>query len=374
MENLSTRSYSPKIFLSGLAVVALGTAFEWFARWAEHPTTLQLSILLIQLSILILMAHKPYFGSFLMIALDVVWACLPNIDTAPAFYSEFLAIGVIAYRYSYRSFYIPIIAILFNFINVALYPNPYNTMTGAIGLSCVMCFSFYGGWSLSWKIQAEEWNRNRIKIEQKLKFEKQRSQFIASLHDSVSGNLAYVRIMAQEREKSSDDPFWGEVSKTMEQSLHTLRSISKDFQENEDFSKDIRLSSLSSLLEEGRRKLQNIGINGVIYFHDERHIPLRFDIDYELHSICNELIANLLKHCSKGRDSYVIDITISPSEIHIQQVNKIQVGIDPCLSSGTGLIYHKRIIEQLGGVISNYNEDSEWLLDIRIPLNSTKPN
>lgn len=196
------------------------------------------------------------------------------------------------------------------------------------------------------------------------------------LHDSITGDLTGIMLLAQKDidDSSAPDPRLDDIMHLSEHALRNVRTMISMLNEtnyayhpaSEHSWTDIRRS-----IGEGQENLKRHGFIGHIDISAESSPYIEDAPGTEIMHLITEIFTNILRHGSTKSDYYMI-VTENDDTVTITQTNTVEEKIASNLpTSGEGLRMHHMIVTSLGGELRFNSEDNEWTLYARIPLRST---
>lgn len=219
------------------------------------------------------------------------------------------------------------------------------------------------------------------------------------IHDSVAGDLANIARVSQRQVRRCDDPdereAWRQVN---EQSVRVLdgvhaviRQLSGDGAVEQADDKPAQptgfLETVRTRVRRWQTRMAEAGMHGDARIIDHSHMPMPFTSgDAAARRSCvlamiDETFTNILRHGRRGDDAYNLVITLDKRHLEIVAMNPLPDtddmgdGLDGILDlpGGNGLRLHREEVENLGGVMSVGDEDSMWVLYLRMPYAAAQP-
>ncbi|NMM99769.1 histidine kinase [Bifidobacterium sp. DSM 109958] len=271
-------------------------------------------------------------------------------------------------------------------------PSGFVDACATLGLcAAVAC---YVGVSVGWRLQAgamADAQASRVRAEQELT-RKRRSDAIArSIHDSLTGNLSYIALLAQRelsRLETDDDrgdegdgraaahETWLSVERNANDALRGVRRVIGLLESDDAGNAGVPGAerSFEGIMRAQEPKLDALGIHGrtvVIDRSDGAVSPERLEA---AHALVEELYANLMRHCATGDDVYFLRVAADGEGVTIAEANAPRARGNAGAGlpeSGTGLVRHARAIRRLGGTCDWREDDGEWLFSAFIPAAAT---
>ena len=366
-----------------------------------HPSLLAF-VILMPLALLALPLH-PVALAAIAVSLAAGWILMvPYVLTAMVA-GLCVGLGVLAFREHVRSF----IALgLWTIAAAASWVlNRHDVMhygTTVMLFVAASLTAFMTGWALGWRRDAKrgeasalERQRNEIELERS----RQNAEIARRIHDSLAGNLSYISLMAQRelsdleahdgkqdnsRTGSSENAarnqagLWRSIEHNAVEALAGVRKViallesAHNSAANGQGSERRTFEAVRTVRE---RQLADLGITGKTVILD--HADKRFNAE-RMNAALNlteEIYSNLLRHCAPGT-SYFMRIGIDSEGISIAEANDIRPddgGNSVAYrlpDSGTGLVRHAKVLNDLSGTLDYREENGEWLLSAFIPNSS----
>lgn len=248
-------------------------------------------------------------------------------------------------------------------------------LTGFIIIECFLAIPVAAGSALRWKDKAiiAEKLQHELRIKQaEISQRLERIHLGQVIHNSITGDLTYLILRSQ---RQRDDPSsMKEYIDTVEQyatyllnEIHDVITILEEGDATSNPKNNIQSFpvKLLKVVEENDKKMNNVGIHGKTYI--KGRIPQSTNHDNSIIILITELYTNIMRHCSKGNESYAIIITLSADQIAIVEVNdNKQASVGG--KSGRGLQHCRELIAQMNGKLSISNDTEGWMIQITIPL------
>lgn len=187
--------------------------------------------------------------------------------------------------------------------------------TGSIFILSIITFTFYRKQLLTQKELAYEKLKN-LRESQKINFIEarlegenlERERIAKDLHDSISGNLAAIK-MQLARIKKHEIEEVNKIIKNVDTTYHNVRALSHDLLLQKSIQNNFS-ESLEALVDLYRNENLNIRLN---LFPKKDINQLKYQLKLEVHKIAQELITNIAKHAKASKTS--ISLTSFENEI-----------------------------------------------------------
>jgi signal transduction histidine kinase len=230
------------------------------------------------------------------------------------------------------------------------------------------------------KAEAEAVERRRYEQARRQLALTRRDMALASrIHDSVTGNLAYLAIsLERARHDALEDS--GEVpdfAYMHEMTVETLREVRQVIDVLDGDNRQINADGqplfserIDSELAQGDQYLHTLG------FHGESRLRVESTAEGtdtqvvdEVSALLRELVTNIALHGRTAPHEYTLDVHVSDVAVTVSQANAIaaQSSFPDKPASGKGLDFHRRIIEGWGGQLSTCAEEDTWVCHASIP-------
>lgn len=264
------------------------------------------------------------------------------------------------------------------------------------------------GMMIGWQRQvraAERAQAERLRAEQELERKRRNETIAKNIHDSLTGNLSYIALLAQrelarlESEETDGDgdnkdgnngkeaaDTWRSVERNANDALRGVRRVIGllDAEDAGTYDGDGEERSFEGIMRIAEPKLADLGIHGKTVILDRsgggKPDGERREAAYAL---VEEVYANLMRHCAAGENAYFLRVETTDEGTTIAEANALRSdgpangdgqghGYDRDRAarlpeSGTGLVRHARAIQRLGGTCDYRADGGEWLLSAFIP-------
>ncbi|KAB8295428.1 histidine kinase [Bifidobacterium avesanii] len=259
-------------------------------------------------------------------------------------------------------------------------------------IACVVtacCVGMTIGWRRQARAMADE-QVERRRAEQALARKRRNETIAKNIHDSLTGNLSYIALLAQRelaRMEADDagkpgpnDPAyetWRSVERNASDALRGVRRVIGllDADDSGAHGGTADERSFEGIMRLAEPKLDDLGIHGktVILNRSGGTKPDGERLE-AAHALVEELYANLMRHCEPGEHAYFLRVEVADEGTTIAEANAMRPdeeherdGTARLPESGTGLVRHARTIQRLGGTCDWRADGGEWLLSAFIP-------
>ncbi|KAA8822601.1 histidine kinase [Bifidobacterium vespertilionis] len=227
---------------------------------------------------------------------------------------------------------------------------------------------------------------DRLRAEQELARKRRNETIARNIHDSLTGNLSYIALLAQRelaRQESDGDAdadadasaraAWLGVERNATDALKGVRKVIGllDADDANGGPEGMGERSFEGIMRLQEPRLEDLDIRGRTVVVDQSDGSIDGERMEAAYALVEELYANLLRHCAPGDDAYFMRIGLTADGVTIAEANAIRPSdgdaSGPLPDSGTGLIRHARAIQRLGGTCDYRSDGGEWLLSAFIP-------
>lgn len=353
------------------------------------------------------MPLRPQIASYATLVLGALWLAAMNYETYVwAAGGMFMAIAALAYAVPKRAaaatgVWLAYLALVYAVrARELVMPDTFRwacMLMGACALAgCAI------GMMIGWQRQVRAMEReqaDRLRAEQELARKRRNETIAKNIHDSLTGNLSYIALLAQRelaRLESEDTDgngetamdTWLNVERNANDALRGVRRVIGLLDAEDAVTCDEPASerSFEGIMRLAEPKLADLGIHGKTVILDRsgggEPDGERREAAYAL---VEEVYANLMRHCAAGENAYFLRIEMTDEGTTIAEANALRAdgaangdgqghghrhdrGRAARLpESGTGLVRHARAIQRLGGTCDYRADGGEWLLSAFIP-------
>ena len=334
---------------------------------------------------LVMLPFQPVWAAGALIVICAGWVALVPYAVGTFAGGICLAVGVLAHRGAERAFWLPFIGWGLVLAGMGIgwmwhRHDIYRLGDMLLPIALAATAAFFLGWSLHWRALANEGQTARME-RQRAEFElarrRQNEHVAKRVHDSLTGSLSYIALMAQRRiaaaETNADDvTLWRNIERNALEALSGVRKVIGLLEAGDtpDMAEANGPRSFETITREQDAKLADLGIDGTSVVIDPG-IDIADDTRLRAaHAILEEIYANLMRHCPIGANAYFLRVGVNEEGITIAEANAMREYGEPATSlpdSGTGLVRHALELRRLGGTLDYRAENGEWLLSAFIP-------
>lgn len=333
--------------------------------------------------ILVIFPWFPAFFSFPITALYVVLTLSRYSNSGLIFFAQLVVLGILAYRRKWAILFVnSLLVVVSASASWLMLQDDISSDIVFIGLMNYLIFIILViilGILVSQKEQEARIRSLQKELEKSelIVRERERDVRIAGmLHDSLSGKLTLVSYICDSLTLNKSDDLIDQINQISQDALLDLRSAI-DVLRGENASQgrwcafDYRM--LLSVVKEHEEALSKVGFTGEVNVEKFESGMVDVDSKTEFLRFLDEVFANIVRHGSNG-SQYILRISIHDGMCSLFESNLIGENVDtPGGVSGRGLSYHKKSIEDAGGVFSSLSEEGEWILYTRFPFTVYAP-
>lgn len=217
----------------------------------------------------------------------------------------------------------------------------------------------------------------RSKLEQaesKLRQQERDNRLAQAIHDSVTGDISAILLLASDDQVDLNQVRDVIVSKGKNAlgEVHQVIDLldGKNLQQAA-AGVSHALHELSELCSRKDAEMERLQITGKSAATEEVNaLPIPNDVFDVAASLVNEIYANIVRHCAPGTDTYSVTLKTNNECLVIMETNTT-TGTRRRLrgaASGKGLAYQKQAIERVGGTLSTNLEAESWIMYCSMPL------
>ncbi|NMM94227.1 hypothetical protein [Bifidobacterium oedipodis] len=334
---------------------------------------------------LVMLPFQPVWAAGALIVVCAGWVASVPYEVGTFAGGVCLAVGVLAYRGAECAFWLPFIGWGLFLVGTGIgwvwhRHDIYRLGDMLLPIALAATAAFFLGWSLHWRVLANEGQTARME-RQRAEFElarrRQNEHVAKRVHDSLTGSLSYIVLMAQRQiatdPTSADDAtVWRNIERNALEALSGVRKVIGLLEAGDtpDMAEANGLRSFETITREQDAKLADLGIDGTSVVIDPG-VDIADDTRLRAaYAILEEIYANLMRHCPVGVNAYFLRVGVSEEGITIAEANAMREHGEQASSlpdSGTGLVRHALELRRVGGTLDYRAENGEWLLSAFIP-------